>query len=99
MKNKGQCQFKASKELWPILNSLIICNMNLSGGFGASNIKISNLELVRTRLAVFQSQFGIRTSAIRVPLNYSGLVISQRSHKARILWCGSSSETKCKYFY
>ena len=71
----------------------------LLGGFGASNVKISNLDLVKTRVAVFQSRFCIRTSAVRLPLNYSGLVISRRSQRARILCSGSSSETERKYFY
>ncbi|XP_059595517.1 uncharacterized protein LOC100242878 isoform X1 [Vitis vinifera] len=65
-----------------------------SCGLGAPSIKISNLDLVRTRLGVLQSRFSIRTSTAWTPLNNSGLVISQRSQKAIILCRGSSSEAE-----
>ncbi|RVW30852.1 hypothetical protein CK203_117530 [Vitis vinifera] len=68
----------------PYLHTLITCGMVLSGGLGAPSIKISNLDLVRTRLGVLQSRFSIRTSTAWTPLNNSGLVISQRSQKAII---------------
>ena len=92
----GSMPMQSKWKNMPYLHTLITCGMVLSGGLGAPSIKISNLDLVRTRLGVLQSRFSIRTSTAWTPLNNSGLVISQRSQKAIILCCGSSSEAECK---
>lgn len=66
------------------------------GSFGASSLKLSNLNLGSsgTKVGTLQPLHGPK---IRTPIRYDGLLLSQRSEKA-LFGCRCSPGTQCKWF-